>query len=89
MAASAGIAALGGAALYRLSRFSRIGVATYLVLVPIMAISHIQLQLAEGIFHYFAARHRMVTKNWPTVVEQMTQAIDRGGDLLPLEDAYN
>jgi len=86
--ASAGIAVLGGATLYRLSLFPRIGMVAYLLLVPIVAISHIQLKRAEGVSHYFAARHRMVTADWPATVDQMTQAIDRGGDLLPLEDAY-
>ncbi len=86
---SAGIAVLGGAALYRLSLLPRIGMAAYLLLVPIVAISHIQLKRAEGVSHYFAARHRMVTADWPTAVDHMAQAINRGGDLLPLEDAYN
>lgn len=86
--ASAGVAVLGAAALYRMSLLPRIGKAAYLLLVPIVAVSHWQLTRAEGVSHYLSSRHAMSSADWPQAVEQMSRAIDKGGDAVPVEDAY-
>ena len=87
--ASAGISVLAAAALYRLSLSPKVGRLAYVLLVPIVLLGHIHLQRAEEVSRYIAGRTQSASQNLEIAVEQLSQSIEAGGDIVPLEDAYN
>ncbi len=54
-----------------------------------MLLGHIHLQRAEEVSRYVAGRAQFTSQNLEIAVEPLSQSTETGGDIVPLEDAYN
>ena len=52
-------------------------------------LGHIHLQRAEEVSRYIAGRAQFTSQNLEIAVEQLSQSIQAGGEIIPLDDAYS